>query len=103
MKTKTQYSLTVLSLLSLMAINYYVSSSTVKYDAHKKEEVKIGEDKKIDKVEIKENQKKTSKRIDRKKPDPESAMQYPSLFELSSQLGAPITTETETTDLTYPE
>jgi predicted methyltransferase MtxX (methanogen marker protein 4) len=103
MKTKTQYSLTVLSLLSLMAINYYVSSSTVKYDISKKEEVRMGEDKKIDKVEIKETQKQIVKKSAHKKMDAVVRTSAPSLFELSNQLGAPILTETETIELSYPE
>ena len=102
MKTKTQYSLTILSLLSLMAINYYVSSSTVKYDIRKKEETKIVEDKKIDKEEIEEKKKQITKKQNSDRFVSNSTVSSPSLFELSNQLGAPIITETEG-ELSYPE
>lgn len=102
MKTKTQYSLTVLSLLSLMAINYYVSSSTVKYDLKKTEVAKIEEDKKIDKVEIKETSKSIRKKSNSNKIHSDMIVSGPSLFEISRELGVPITTETEE-ELSYPE
>lgn len=102
MKTKTQYSLTILSLLSLMAINYYVSSSTVKYDLTKKEEIKISEDKKIDKVEIKQSEKQAKKKINKPVIQTEVMVAVPSLFEMSRELGVPITIQTEE-ELAYPE
>ena len=102
MKTKTQYSLTILSLLSLMAINYYVSSSTVKYDITKKEEIKISEDKKIDKVETKQSEKQAKKKINKPVIQTEVMAEVPSLFEMSRELGVPITIQTEE-ELAYPE
>jgi hypothetical protein len=85
-----------------MAINYYVSSSTVKYDLTKKETVKISEDKKIDKAEKKEFEKRSKKKINRSITQEQSVLSVPSLFEMSKELGVPIIIQTEE-ELSYPE
>ena len=102
MENKTQHSLAILSLVSLMAINYYVSSSTVKYDLTKKENVKISEDKKIDKVESNEFAKQTRKKINKPIVQEQAVVAVPSLFEMSRELGVPIIIQTEE-ELSYPE
>jgi hypothetical protein len=102
MENKTQHSLAILSLISLMAINYNVSSSTVKYDLTKKETVKISEDKKIDKAEKEEFEKRSKKKINRSVTQEQSVLAVPSLFEMSKELGVPIIIQTEG-ELSYPE
>jgi protein associated with RNAse G/E len=102
MENKTQHSLAILSLVSLMAINYYVSSSTVKYDLTKKENVKISEDKKIDKVEPKEFAKHARKKINKPIVQEQVVVAVPSLFEMSRELGVPIIIQTGE-ELSYPE
>ena len=103
MKTKAQYLISTVSIVSLLAINYYVSSTTIKYNFPEAKPVIPTEYKKIDKVEIKGSQNQIARKTNSIKQTHNLMVSAPSLFELSNQLGAPIITNTETAELSYPE
>ena len=103
MKTKTQYLLSTISVIALLAVNYYVSSTTVKYNFSEIKSTASTENKKIDKVEIKEVEKQTKKKSHVSKNKIEEIATVPSLFEMSQELGVPLTVSYSEEELSYPE
>ncbi len=103
MKIKTNYILSTLSIVALLSVNYYVSSTTAKYDFPKNKPLSFGEDKKIDKTEVKVVEKQAKKKSYTLKKTNEEIAQVPSLFELSQTLGVPVIVSSLEEELTYPE
>ena len=103
MKIKTQHILTFGSIISLLAINYYVSSTDIKYRSSRSNFVEQTEDKKIDKVEMEEVKKEIKKKTYSQRKTNEVTMSVPSLFEMSQELGVPLIVSSPEEELTYPE
>ena len=103
MKTKTKYLLSTFSVIALLTANYYVSSTTVKYNFTEVKSTAPIEDKKIDKVEIKGVEKQTKKKSHTLKNKMEEIESVPSLFEMSQELGVPLTVPYSEEELSYPE